>query len=49
MLENGKVWKEIESVKLQDDFSGFAVDAFSISSYTAKGSTVEPVGQGERG
>jgi hypothetical protein len=25
-------------VKLQDDFSGFAVDAFSISSYTAKGS-----------
>jgi len=38
MLENGKVWKGIKSVKLQDDFSGFAVDAFSISSYTAKGS-----------
>tara|TARA_B110000467_G_scaffold164686_1_gene195045 strand:- start:1939 stop:3603 length:1665 start_codon:yes stop_codon:yes gene_type:complete len=39
MLENGDAWKEIESVKLGDDFSGFAVDAFSISSYTAKGST----------
>ncbi len=38
MLENGKVWKGIKPVKLQDDFSGFAVDAFSISSYTAKGS-----------
>jgi hypothetical protein len=38
MLENGKVWKGIKSMKLQDDFSGFAVDAFSISSYTAKGS-----------
>ena len=38
MLENGKVWKGIKSVKLQDDFSGFAVDAFSISSYTAIGS-----------
>jgi len=37
MLENGKVWKEIQSLKLQDDFSGFAVDAFSISGYTAKG------------
>ena len=37
MLENSKAWKEIQSVKLQDDFSGFAVDAFSISSYTAKG------------
>jgi len=39
MLENGDAWKEIESVKLEDAFSGFAVDAFSISSYTAKGST----------
>jgi hypothetical protein len=38
MLENGKVWKGIKSMKLQDDFSGFAVDVFSISSYTAKGS-----------
>jgi hypothetical protein len=38
MLENGKVWKGVKPVKLQDDFSGFAVDAFSISSYTAKGS-----------
>ena len=37
MHENIKAWKEIQSVKLQDDFSGFAVDAFSISSYTAKG------------
>ena len=37
VLENGKAWKEIQSVKLQDDFSGFSVDAFSISSYTAKG------------
>ena len=37
VLENGKAWKEIQSVKLQDDFSGFAVDAFSISSYTGKG------------
>ena len=37
MLENSKAWKGIQSVKLQDDFSGFAVDAFSISSYTAKG------------
>ncbi|MBT7911615.1 MAG: hypothetical protein HN607_13940, partial [Verrucomicrobia bacterium] len=36
MLENSKAWKGIQSVKLQDDFSGFAVDAFSISSYTAK-------------
>jgi len=38
MLENGEAWKEIQTVKLHDDFSGFAVDAFSISSYTAKGS-----------
>ena len=38
MLQNGKAWKEIETVTLRDDFAGFAVDAFSISSYTAKGS-----------
>ena len=38
MLENGKVWKTIKTVALADDFVGFAVDAFSISSYTAKGS-----------
>ena len=38
MLENGKVWKTIKTVALADDFVGFVVDAFSISSYTAKGS-----------
>ena len=37
MFQNGKAWKEIETVTLKDDFAGFAVDAFSISSYTAKG------------
>ena len=38
MLQNGKAWKEIETVTFNDGFDGFAVDAFSISSYTAKGS-----------
>ncbi|SVB18812.1 uncharacterized protein METZ01_LOCUS171666 [marine metagenome] len=38
MRQNGKVWKNIETVTLKDEFAGFAVDAFSISSYTAKGS-----------
>jgi hypothetical protein len=38
MLENDKAWKTIKIVALADDFVGFAVDAFSISSYTAKGS-----------
>ena len=38
MLENGKVWKTIKTVALADDFVGFVVDAFSIISYTAKGS-----------
>ena len=38
MLENDKAWKTIKTVALADDFVGFAVDAFSISSYTAKGS-----------
>ena len=38
MLENGKVWKTIKTVALADDFVGFVVDAFSISSYTVKGS-----------
>ena len=37
MLQNGKAWKEIETVTLKNDFAGFAVDSFSISSYTAKG------------
>ena len=37
MLQNGIAWKEIETVTLKHDFAGFAVDAFSISSYTAKG------------
>jgi hypothetical protein len=38
MLENDKAWKTIKTVVLADDFVGFSVDAFSISSYTAKGS-----------
>ena len=38
MLQNGKAWNEIKTVTLADDIAGFAVDAFSISSYTAKGS-----------
>jgi hypothetical protein len=38
MRQNGKVWENIETVTLKDEFAGFAVDAFSISSYTAKGS-----------
>ena len=37
MLQNGKTWKEIEKVKLMGDFTGFVVDAFSISNYTAHG------------
>ena len=38
MLENAKAWKAIKTVALANDFAGFVVDAFSISSYTAKGS-----------
>ena len=38
MLENGVHWKTIKTVALPEEFDGFAVDAFSISSYTAKGS-----------
>jgi len=38
MLENGEDWKVIKTVALPEGFDGFAVDAFSISSYTAKGS-----------
>ena len=38
MLENGEHWKTIKTVALPEEFDGFAVDAFSISSYTAKGS-----------
>jgi len=38
MLENGEDWKTIKTVALPEEFDGFAVDAFSISSYTAKGS-----------
>ena len=38
MLENGTAWKAVKTVTLPNDFAGFAVDAFSISNYTAKGS-----------
>ncbi|MBC8244471.1 MAG: hypothetical protein H8E20_08765 [Verrucomicrobia bacterium] len=38
MLENAKAWKVVKTVRLPDDLTGFAVDSFSISSYTAKGS-----------
>ena len=38
MLENGTAWKAVKTVTLPNDFAGFAVDTFSISSYTAKGS-----------
>ncbi|HJN90471.1 MAG TPA: hypothetical protein QGG93_09075 [Verrucomicrobiota bacterium] len=38
MLENGNAWKKIQTVQLKDGFQGFVVDAFSVSSYTAKGS-----------
>ncbi|MDP6795828.1 MAG: hypothetical protein QGG00_10605 [Verrucomicrobiota bacterium] len=38
MLENGKAWRAVETVALPEEFDGFAVDAFSINSYTAKGS-----------
>ena len=38
MLENAVHWKTIKTVALPDEFDGFDVDAFSISSYTAKGS-----------
>lgn len=38
MLENGEHWKTIKTVALLEEFDGFTVDAFSISSYTAKGS-----------
>ena len=38
MLETGKPWKTIAEVKRKSVHAGFKVDAFSISSYTAKGS-----------
>ena len=46
MLENDKAWKTIKTVALADDFVGFAVDAFSISSYTAKGSELSLLANG---
>ena len=46
MLENDKAWKAIKTVALADDFVGFAVDAFSISSYTAKGSELSLLANG---
>jgi hypothetical protein len=38
MLENGKPWETIAEVKMGSDFSGFFVDAFSISNFSAKDS-----------
>ncbi|MED5381755.1 MAG: hypothetical protein VYC47_04220, partial [Verrucomicrobiota bacterium] len=38
MLENAKAWNAVKTVRLPDDLAGFAVDCFSISSYTGKGS-----------
>jgi len=38
MFQSGTAWNEIKTVRLADDVAGFAVDSFSISSYTAKGS-----------
>ena len=38
IMEDGKLWKKITGVKLSSDFSGFQVDAFNVSSYSAKGS-----------
>ncbi|MDP6893132.1 MAG: hypothetical protein QF731_08125, partial [Verrucomicrobiota bacterium] len=38
MLENGKPWEKIADVKIGSDFSGFSVDVFSISSFSAKDS-----------
>ena len=45
MLQNGTAWNEIKTVTLADDIAGFAVDAFSVSSYTAKGSESSLLGQ----
>jgi hypothetical protein len=47
MLENGKEWKRIKSVSIPDDFDGFAVDAFSISNYTAKGTEASLLARGQ--
>ena len=47
MLENGKEWKRIKSVSIPDDFDGFAVDAFSISNYTAKGTESSLLARGQ--
>jgi len=46
MLENAKTWKAIKMVALPEKFDGFAVDAFSISSYTARGSNSSLLARG---
>ena len=46
MLQNGTAWNEIKTVTLADDIAGFAVDAFSVSSYTAKGSELSLLAAG---
>ena len=38
MLEDGKSWETIQTVEISSDFSGFFVDAFSISNFSAKDS-----------
>ena len=38
MIEDGKSWEKIQTVKISSDFSGFSVDAFSISNFSAKDS-----------
>ena len=38
MLEDGKSWETIQTVEISSDFSGFFVDTFSISNFSAKDS-----------
>ena len=38
MLEDGKSWENIQTVEISSDFSGFFVDTFSISNFSAKDS-----------
>ena len=38
MLEDGKSWANIQTVEISSDFSGFFVDTFSISNFSAKDS-----------
>ena len=35
MLEDGKSWANIQTVEISSDFSGFSIDTFSISNFSA--------------